>query len=113
MTGRDRVAWRISRTSQAAHRRVNEPGAVTNPLKLDLDLVCCALLSPSTLKVPPPQFLGARTGTESQAILKVGVPKRVWPGERFSSRICPALVPSEADFSWLALQTDEYSIPHR
>ena len=32
--------------------------------------------------------------------LKGGGSKRVCPGERFSSRIRPALVPSEADFSW-------------
>lgn len=44
--------------------------------------------------------------------LKGGGTKVVWLGERFPSRIRPALVPSEADFSWLALQTDEYSIPY-
>ena len=32
--------------------------------------------------------------------LKGGGPKAVWPGEWFPSRIRPALVPSEADFSW-------------
>ena len=55
-----------------------------------------------------PRFLDARRGTKCQAILKVGLPRRCARRSDFR----PALVPSEADFSWLALQTDEYPTPY-